>query len=391
MMNLVKVRKEAEATIRKTKSGQYCDLLKNSLVKKGIKRLDDEELINLLKKIRIRFSLTPQCNLWCVFCSNEGANYTSKSYKYADIDLVIKLSEMLNKKNLVKAIDFSGGEPTIHPDFKDKHFKLIKWTKKYPKIRFALHSNGIELNPEIIDNIKDNFSRIGVSVNSFDFETWNKMANFKNIFPLSLQKEKFLKLMENLKYISQQNIGYKVFVKSVIMKGINDGEKELKSFLNNCEKYQFHPKFFQFEPQFVEQKKYVVPRKEFFSRLEKIGCKFSPDTPRDTNKKQYIPNVNFAYKNTLIGVYSFFGCGLRSACESCYDFACIFIKPSKNGKGLYLKPCLALDTQIELTHAVNTQNYEQLLDLLRISREYLMTAPGISISGWNKESEFKYC
>jgi len=382
--------KEAEATVRKTKTGKYYDLSKSSLVKKGIKRLTHVQLIDSFKKLRLRFTLTPKCNLWCIFCSNEGSNYSAKSYNHANIDLVIKLSEMLLKTTPLKSIDFSGGEPTIHPDFKERKFKLIKWTKKYPHIRFSLHSNGIELEPEIIDEIKDNFSRIGISVHSLNFKTWNKITNLNTKFTLKLQREKFKKLIYNLEYIANQNIGNKIFLKSVVIRGINDSEKELNSFLEACNKYQFHPKFLEFEPQYSEQRKYIVGRKELFKKLEKIGCKFTSNVPKHNNPDIYIPGVNFIYKNAPCGLHSIFGCGLKATCKSCYDFLCIFVKPYKDSNGLYLKPCSVLDTRIDLTHAINTQNYSQLLDLFRVSREYLMLAPGLGISGWNKEPEFKY-
>jgi len=383
--------KEAEATVRKTKTGRYYDLSKSSLVRKGRKRLTEVQFMNLFKKLRLRFTLTPRCNLWCIFCSNEGSDYTSKSENHADIDLVIKLSEMLIKTTPLKSIDFSGGEPTIHPDFKEGKFKLIKWTKKYPSIRFSLHSNGINLETQVINKIKDNFSRIGVTVNSLNFKTWNKITNLNMMFPTELQKKKFEKLVNNLECLHKQNIGHKVFLKSVIMRGINDSKKELKSFLEVCNKYQFHPKFLEFEPQYPEQKKYIVGRKELFKKLEKLGCKFASDVPRHNDPNTYIPGVNFIYKNAPPGLHSIFGCGLKGACESCYDFLCMFVKPYENGKGLYLKPCSVLNTRIDLTHAIKTQNHEQLLDLFRMSREYLMLAPGLGISGWNKEPEFKYC
>lgn len=378
---------EAEATIRKTKTGRYYDLSKFSLVRKNKKQLTNKQLMDLFKKLRLRFSLTPRCNIWCIFCSNEGSSYTAKSEGYVDIDLVIKLSEMLLKTTPLKSIDFSGGEPTIHPDFQENKFKLIKWTKKYPDIRFSLHSNGINLNPDIINAIKDNFSRIGISVNSLDFDTWNKITNLNMMFPLEAQRMKFKKLKNNIKYIAKQNIGKKVFLKSVIMRRINDGEDELKSFLETCNEYRFHPKFLEFEPQYPSQRKYIVGRKELFTKLEKIGCKFSVDTPRHNNPNTYIPGVNFIYKD-VVGLHSIFGCGLKAACESCYDFLCMFIKSYKNGQGLYLKPCSVLDTRIDLTHAISTNNSKQLLDLFRISREYLMLAPGLGITGWNKELEF---
>jgi len=389
--NFQKAKKEASATVRKTKTGQYYDLSKFSLVRKGKKRLTNTQLMNLFRKLRLRFTLTPQCNIWCIFCSNEGSDYSTKTQNYSDIGSVIKLSEMLLKITPLKSIDFSGGEPTIHPDFKERKFNLIKWAKKYPKIRFSLHSNGIDLDPEIINEIKNNFSRIGISVHSFNFETWNKMTNLNMMFPLALQKEKFKKLNENIKYLAKQNIGYKVFLKSVVMRKINDSEKELKSFLKICNKYQFHPKFLEFEPQYPEQKKYIVGRKELFMKLEKLGCKFASDTPRCSVPNTYIPGINFDYKNAPPGLHSIFGCGSKGACESCYDFLCMFVKPYENGNGLYLKPCSVLDTRIDLTHTMETENYNQLLDLFRISREYLMIAPGLGISSWKKEPEFRYC
>ncbi|MBU3957198.1 hypothetical protein KKI19_02935 [Patescibacteria group bacterium] len=89
---------EAEITVRKTKNGRYYDLTQAILTKEGIKRLSISQLMGLFAKLRLRFTLTPQCNIWCVFCSNEGSTYTAKHEKHADIDLVIKLCEMLFKK-----------------------------------------------------------------------------------------------------------------------------------------------------------------------------------------------------------------------------------------------------------------------------------------------------
>jgi len=380
---------EAEATIRKTKCGQYYDLSKHSLVKKNKKRLTKIQLMNLFSKLRLRFTLTPKCNIWCVFCSNEGSNYLAKSKRHANVDLIIKLSNMLLKATPLKSIDFSGGEPTIHPDFINKEFKLINWTKKYSKVRFSLHSNGINLDSEIIDRIKNNFSRVGISVHSLNFDVWNKITNLNNRFSKISQKLKFRKIINNLEYIHKQGIGHKIFLKSVIMRNVNDSQKELTSFLEFCNTYQFHPKFLEFEPQYSDQRKYIVSRKEFFKKLEKIGCKFASDVPRHNNPNTYIPGVNFDYKNVPSGLHSIFGCGLKATCETCYDFLCMFVKPYEDGNGLYLKPCSILDTRIDLTHAIETENYNQLIELFRISREYLMLAPGLGISNWGKELRYK--
>lgn len=382
---------EAQATVQK-KNDKYYDLSEDSLVKKGKTRLSEEEFLNLFKRLRLRFSLTPSCNLWCAFCSNEGSTYTDKFRKEIDIDKVIKLSEIMIKNTPLKSIDFSGGEPTIHSDFTSGKFRLVKWTKKHPDIRFSIHSNGILLKPKLIDEIKDNFSRIGISLNGMSFEVWNKITNSGDRFPEKVQRKKYKQIMENIDYLAKQNIGDKVFIKSVIMKGINDSEEELETLLDLCAKNNFHPKFLEFEPQYKEQEKYVVGRKELFTKLKKLGCSFSKDTPWHNDPNSYIPGVNFEYRaksDAKIGLHSIFGCGDKAACESCYLFLCMFVKPTEDGKGLYLKPCSTLDTRFDLTWALEKGDEKEILELFKLSREYLMLAPGLGIDEWNKEEKYR--
>jgi molybdenum cofactor biosynthesis enzyme MoaA len=377
---------EAAATVRK-KNGKYFDLSKISLVNKGLTKLNDRQFLDLFKNLRLRFDLTSQCNAWCVFCSNEGSNYTSKRGREAKIEDVIYLSELLINNTPLKSIDFSGGEPTIHSDFASGKFKLAKWTKKYPRIRFSIHSNGITLTPTIVDQLKNSFSRIGISIHSLNFATWNKITNLNNFYPLSAQKIKFNNLLNNLKYIAKQNIGEKIFIKSVIMRGLNDSPKELSAILKFCEKNNFHPKFLEFEPQYPEHEKFIVGRKELFAKLEKLGCHFSADAPRHNDPNRYIPGVNFSYHDQK-GLHSIFGCGDKAACESCYLFLCMFVKPLEDGRGLYLKPCPPLDTRFDLSWALAKKNKKQILDIFKMSREYLMMTPGVGIKGWNKEEKY---
>lgn len=377
---------EAAATVRK-KNGKYFDLAQVSLVTKGIHKLTDKQFLDLFTKVRLRFDLTTQCNIWCIFCSNEGSSYDAKCGKEANIDDVMYLSDVLIRNTPLQSIDFSGGEPTIHSDFLKGTFKLIKWSKKYPQIRFSLHSNGVSLTPKIIDQIKNNFSRIGVSVHSLNFDTWNKITNLNNFYPPAIQKVKFKNLLDNMSYLAKQNIGDKVFIKSVVMKGINDSEEELAALLNFCAANNFHPKFLEFEPQYPEHEKYVVGRKELFARLEKIGCQFSIDAPRHNSPNKYIPGVNFSYQNQK-GLHSIFGCGDKAACESCYLFLCMFVKATESGRGLYLKPCPPLDTRFDLSWALAKKDQKQILSIFKASREYLMLTPGLGIKGWNKEEQY---
>lgn len=379
---------EAEATIYVDKGGNK-DLVKKSLVYQGKKHLTDKQMMDLFSRLRLRFTLTPQCNLWCTFCSNEGSTYSEKGEnKFANISDVILLSDLLIKSTPLRSIDFSGGEPTIHPDFTSKDFKLLKWTKKHEDVRFSIHSNGINLDREIVDQLS-NFSRIGISVHSLNFKNWNLITNMNGQFSLDSQKRKFNKVLRNLKYLSSKNFGDKVFLKSVVMRGINDSEEELELLLKTCKKYGFHPKLLQFEPQYKEQAQYIVGREELFNKLIRLGCLFDKEAPFHNKKDTYIPGVNFKYPGTPLGLHSIFGCGDVGACKSCYRFLCMFVKSYAGGSGLFLKPCSVLNTEIDLTHALRTKNTKELLELFKISREYLMLAPGINCNEWNKEEEYR--
>jgi len=221
--------------------------------------------------------------------------------------------------------------------------------------------------------------------------TWNKITNFNNRGNLNQQHLKFDSVMKNLEFMAQAGISHKVFVKSVVIRGINDSNEELHDFLEYCSLYGFHPKFFEFEPQYPEQEQYVVGRKELFAKLEDLGCRFSDDAPRHNNKQTYIPSVNFEYKTeigTPKGLHSIFGCGDEGACKSCYINLPIFIKPHEDGNGLYIKPCSPIETRFDLTQALRTNNEKQILDIIRMSREYLMLMPGLGINKWNKEENF---
>jgi len=381
----------AQVTIR-TKNGKLYDLSEDSLVKKGVNQLTDEQFLSLMKRYRLRFDLTPSCNLWCIFCSNEGSSYKARFQKSLDIDLAIKLSDILIRDGGLRSIDFSGGEPTTHQDFVSGEYKLIKWTKTHPEVNFAIHSNGILLKPETVDMLKDSFGKIGISLHSINFDTWNKLTNRSGTFSEDIQRGKFDQIMSNIDYMVKIGIGHKVFIKSVIVRGYNDSEEELKSFLDFCAEKGLHPKFFEFEPQYKDQEQYVVGRKEFFDKLEKIGCVFGDDAPRHNDPNTYIPGVNFQYKaknGAQLGLHSIFGCGDKGACETCYIYLCAFVKATEDGQGMYLKPCPVLETRFDLTKAVKNGNAKQVLDIFKKSREYLMLAPGMGIKDWNKEEEYK--
>jgi molybdenum cofactor biosynthesis enzyme MoaA len=377
---------EVEATIRQTSCGD-ADISKEALTRKGITTLTIDQMMRLFGRIRLRFALSPQCNLWCFFCSNEGLGYDTKRNRPADIDLIIALSDMLLAHTPMRSIDFSGGEPTLHPDIAKGTYRLIEWARAHPEARFSFHTNGILLTPELIDEIAPHFARIGASVHSVNYTTWNRMTNSRGI-PESVQQGNWVQLQRNLEYLAKQGIGKKIFMKSVVIRGFNDSEAELKAFLDACIGYGFHPKFLQFDPQYEHQVDLQVGRKELFEKLEHVGCRFPSDAPRHNDPNTYIPATLFTYvgaEGTKRGMHVILECGTPAACGTCCEFLCFFTKPTQDGKGLYLKPCSVHDTRFDLTEAIRARDVEQLVDIFKASREYLMTRPGLGVSSWGRE------
>ncbi len=377
---------EADHTVRRNKDGEYYDLSERAITRTGRTTLTDEEMNGLFRKNRLRMSLTPQCNLFCGYCSNEGGDYKSRNNKPADLSLVIDLSDMLLENTPLQNIDLSGGEPLLHPDFRQGDYKLVEWTQTHPETHFSIHTNGILLTPQVTDQIQRTFSRIGITLNSTNFETWNRVTNPRGCFAEDVQRKKFDALLANLDYLGGRGISDRVFLKSVIMRGINDSETDLGDFLGTCAQYGFHPKFLQFEAQYPSQKILEVPRKELFEKLAGLGCEFDSALLSDEDERKYIPNVTFDYKG-IRGLQSMFGCGKEGACRACYDYLCMFVKSDEDGRGLYLKPCSVTNTRIDLTPAIRNRDMGQLFALFKASREYLMLAPGLGTVGWNKEPE----
>lgn len=377
---------EADHTVRRNEQGRYLDLSERAITRTGRTVLTNEEFLQLFKRNRLRIALTPQCNLFCGYCSNEGGDYKSRNGRPANLDLVTGLSDMVLENTPLQSIDFSGGEPLLHPDFQQGGYRLVEWAATHPGIHFSIHTNGILLKPETVDRVQGTFSRIGITLNSTNFETWNRMTNPRGCFSEDAQRRKFDSLMGNIEYLGSRNIADRVFLKTVVIRGINDSEQDLADFLETCRKHGFHPKFLQYEAQYPSQKGLEVSRRELFTKLGRIGCEFDPSLLDEEDERCYIPNVNFDFRG-IRGLQSMFGCGKEGACTACYDYLCMFVKPTEQGDGLYLKPCSVTETRIDLTPAIRNRDAKQLLGLFKMSREYLMLAPGLGVVGWNKEPE----
>ncbi len=86
---------------------------------------------------------TGGCNFRCPYCHNgEIVNKTTE--KTEENEVLKKLKE---RKNFIKAVTITGGEPTIHGD------KLIEFIRKLKKMGFKVKLDSNGTNPEVIKKL----------------------------------------------------------------------------------------------------------------------------------------------------------------------------------------------------------------------------------------------
>lgn len=120
--------------------------------------------------IFVQWDLTNKCNLDCNFCFYHL--YKLSDWKVEDtIDLDVARKTLDDLKEMgVKAIEFTGGgEPLIHP-----YFKEIVTKAKELGFECSLVTNGVLLNDEIIELIKD-FKWVRISVDAASRDIYNKV------------------------------------------------------------------------------------------------------------------------------------------------------------------------------------------------------------------------
>lgn len=100
---------------------------------------ETEKLATCLALIEI----VDSCNLACPTCFAASPHGIGANTKFRSFENVTdRISGVISRKGPIEIIQFSGGEPTIHPEF----FKLVEWVIMNPDIEVLLiNTNGVRL------------------------------------------------------------------------------------------------------------------------------------------------------------------------------------------------------------------------------------------------------
>lgn len=105
----------------------------------------DEAKKGMVEKLSTCLALieiVDSCNLSCPTCfADSPVGMNGARLKYHDFaNITRRIQGVLNRKGRIEIIQFSGGEPTIHPEF----FRLVEWVRLNPEIDYLLiNTNGV--------------------------------------------------------------------------------------------------------------------------------------------------------------------------------------------------------------------------------------------------------
>lgn len=110
----------------------------------------------------IRISLTPACNLNCIYCHAEGEDAPRYRMSAAEIEEILKVAAEFS----IRSVKFTGGEPLLRHD-------LLDIIRSVPAgMECSITTNGVLLADLAADLRAAGLSRINVSLDSLNRDTY---------------------------------------------------------------------------------------------------------------------------------------------------------------------------------------------------------------------------
>ena len=287
----------------------------------------------------IRLSITDVCNFKCGYCLPNGYQKDkSDNRTFLAAEEIERLAKGLSELGVCK-IRLTGGEPTVRKDF----FDIVKILKSNAGIKkTVITTNGYRLD-QIANQIVDSgLDGINISIDSLNRETFKKITGHDRL-------PEILKGIEKLQQFNFKNIK----INAVLLKGINDSEKdfnEWSNFVKNNEIDFRYIELMQTGDGLDYFKKYHVSAKVFTDYLNKNGWIFQT-LGRDAGPSKNYINPSYKGKFGVIAPYS------KDFCKSCNR-----LRITARGD---LRLCLFGNTGISIRHLLQRDDQlEELKDLI---------------------------
>jgi cyclic pyranopterin phosphate synthase len=220
----------------------------------------------------LRVSVTDRCNYRCVYCrtGNEGAQYAE--LPIADYLRLVRIFVGLG----IEKVRLTGGEPLLRKGLTDLIRELAKLkTNAGEKLDLALTTNGHLLEDRAIQLKDAGLSRITVSMDAVDAETFERITRVPGSFK---------RVLRGIRAAQRAGLG-PVKVNCVLLRGFNDDQIPL--FARFAREEGVIVRFIEFMP--LEEDRLwtpqsVVPIREVVGQLETVRpvVKLQPNTLSET-------------------------------------------------------------------------------------------------------------
>ena len=287
----------------------------------------------------IRLSITDVCNFKCGYCLPNGYKIDrSDNRKFLSLNEIRRLAKALSELGVNK-IRLTGGEPTVRKDF----FDIVKAIKENSGIKkTVITTNGYHLD-KIAQKLKDfGLDGVNISIDSLNREIFKRVTSHDRL-------DEILRGIEILQSLNFQNIK----INAVLLKGINDDEKDFNEWSNFIEKNKIDFRYIelmQTGDNLDYFKKYHVPAAKFTNYLIKNNW-ITQTFGRDAGPAKNYINPKFKGKFGIIAPYS------KDFCKSCNR-----LRITAKGD---LRLCLFGNTGINIRHLMQKdEQLEELKDLI---------------------------
>ena len=309
----------------------------------------------------IRLSISDVCNFKCGYCLPDGYKINKADNRtFINTQEIGRLAKALSELGVSK-IRITGGEPTIRKDY----LEIIKIIKKNSGIKkTVITTNGYKLN-KIAKNLKDSgLDGINISIDSLNSKTFKQVTGHDRLHEI-------LEGIQELQKLNFKNIK----INAVLMKGINDSEKDFKEWSNFIKNNEIDFRYIElmqtgdnldyFQKYHISANKFV----DFLNNDKWIIQTFGKDAGPSKN----FIKAEYKGKFGVIAPYS------KDFCKSCNR-----LRITAKGD---LRLCLFLVTGINIRHLMQKDDQiEELKDLILNQLNYKKESHYLEIgeTGLNK-------
>ncbi|EKO3687098.1 radical SAM protein [Vibrio metschnikovii] len=172
---------------------------------------EDEESIRSFQK-SIHLEITSDCNIRCKHCYMSAGKLNAKHLSLNEIIDFFNENEL---ERINKDIIISGGEPMIHPDFKE----IVQYLKRLD-FKICLFTNGLLIDSDCIGYLSENIDSVQISMEGITKDSYEKIRG----------KNTYEKLINSINLIKSNSI-YLILAITVLDDTINDIDENLEEFL----------------------------------------------------------------------------------------------------------------------------------------------------------------